>query len=800
MFGLFSPLHKVQKYDGNTIPSTNPTPSSVIPPPPSSLSKTARATGGIPLLHRADSSESINSVASSVMSSASKSTRRAGAIPSAVMSSSAYKQPVERRMSGQVETLQKALKEKEEHVDQLLKEISLLRDDNAKACQRSENLSLALAQKASEIEQTAFDSNEQVLQLNATVTKLEADKAHAITALEDEKKKVEDLQFQLEEQSLTTDEIKDKSVSLDSEAMNTLHNNLNVANEKISNLENELSRLKMENDAKVDRISSVTSELENLKVAISEKDNVIVGLTAQQSGSQGEVGKLAAELNEFKVKLEEANANLTSAKTKENELTNEIGQLKKQIIDTENGCKNKTSELDAVKSTMTELESAISSSKGEIERLQSLLSDSEAALRRSSQSEDAAMKDMENQLKSQAEELRSVKSKLVQNDEEFKQREGKLNELNNQLNEKVQTLESSIKQVEQDNSSKDAALKSLEEQRQKEIDVIKTDITTLKGINAKLEKDNSDLINVKTSLEKELEQSKAALNGAQNDSASLKGNEEKLSSEVQRLQECVDKSQKLIEDLQAKEQVLQMTCDEISKKCHKSEMELKSKTEEKAEVERLLAEKEAESAKREKIEPILENLKTQVATLQNSYEDQVKKTQEVIAREGALKTASDGYLEKISTLECEINALKSSDDSKAMQKSQELDKMQMEYESVKKQLEEKLKLEADLVAQNEATVLKLVDAESQLETQKQELVVLKNSMATMQSNQQDESNAEKLKLETELSQVRVNNEQLKTQIASLEAQLSELKSRYVTLLRTQTNSCTVVLFNIFFLF
>ncbi|XP_059403170.1 CAP-Gly domain-containing linker protein 2-like isoform X2 [Carassius carassius] len=180
-FGLFAPIHKVIRIG---FPSTSP----------AKAKKSKRMAMGVSSLAHSPSSSSISSV-SSVASSVGGRPSRTGLLTE---TSSRYA----RKISGTT-ALQEALKEKQQHIEQLLAERDLERAEVAKAtshiCEVEKELT---ALKARHL-QYATEAESNLQQVGALLASTQKDKMELANQLEEEKRKVEDLQFRVEEESIT---------------------------------------------------------------------------------------------------------------------------------------------------------------------------------------------------------------------------------------------------------------------------------------------------------------------------------------------------------------------------------------------------------------------------------------------------------------------------------------------------------------------------------------------------------------------------------------------------------------------
>ncbi|XP_056314516.1 CAP-Gly domain-containing linker protein 2 isoform X2 [Danio aesculapii] len=180
-FGLFAPIHKVIRIG---FPSTSP----------AKAKKSKRMAMGVSSLAHSPSSSSISSV-SSVASSVGGRPSRTGLLTE---TSSRYA----RKISGTT-ALQEALKEKQQHIEQLLAERDLERAEVAKATSHICEVEKELAALKARHLQYATETESNLQQVRAMLASTQKDKMELANQLEEEKRKVEDLQFRVEEESIT---------------------------------------------------------------------------------------------------------------------------------------------------------------------------------------------------------------------------------------------------------------------------------------------------------------------------------------------------------------------------------------------------------------------------------------------------------------------------------------------------------------------------------------------------------------------------------------------------------------------
>uniref|UniRef100_A0A8C9XNZ3 CAP-Gly domain containing linker protein 2 n=1 Tax=Sander lucioperca TaxID=283035 RepID=A0A8C9XNZ3_SANLU len=213
-FGLFAPIHKVIRIG---FPSTSP----------AKAKKSKRMAMGVSSLAHSPSSSSISSV-SSVASSVGGRPSRTGLLTE---TSSRYA----RKISGTT-ALQEALKEKQQHIEQLLAERDQERADMAKAtshiCEVEKELSVLKVQHM----QYVTENESTLQQIKAMLASTQKDKLELSNQLEEEKRKVEDLQFRVEEESITKGDLEQTTVEEHSRIM-LLEEELSLRRAEMENLQ-----------------------------------------------------------------------------------------------------------------------------------------------------------------------------------------------------------------------------------------------------------------------------------------------------------------------------------------------------------------------------------------------------------------------------------------------------------------------------------------------------------------------------------------------------------------------------------
>ncbi|XP_062470091.1 CAP-Gly domain-containing linker protein 1 isoform X10 [Pezoporus occidentalis] len=250
-YGLFAPVHKVTKIG---FPSTTP----------AKAKTTVRKVVATPTaIKRSPSASSLSSL-SSVASSVSSKPSRTGLLTE---TSSRYA----RKISGTT-ALQEALKEKQQHIEQLLAERDLERAEVAKATSHVGEIEQELALVRDGHDRHVLEMEAKMDQLRAMVEAADREKVELLNQLEEEKRKVEDLQFRVEEESITKGDLEVATVSEKSRIME-LERDLALRVKEVAELRGRLESSKHIDD--VDTSLSLLQEISALqeRMAAASKEH-----------------------------------------------------------------------------------------------------------------------------------------------------------------------------------------------------------------------------------------------------------------------------------------------------------------------------------------------------------------------------------------------------------------------------------------------------------------------------------------------------------------------------------------------
>nr|XP_021332329.1 CAP-Gly domain-containing linker protein 2 isoform X1 [Danio rerio]XP_684289.2 CAP-Gly domain-containing linker protein 2 isoform X1 [Danio rerio] len=315
-FGLFAPIHKVIRIG---FPSTSP----------AKAKKSKRMAMGVSSLAHSPSSSSISSV-SSVASSVGGRPSRTGLLTE---TSSRYA----RKISGTT-ALQEALKEKQQHIEQLLAERDLERAEVAKATSHICEVEKELAALKARHLQYATETESNLQQVRAMLASTQKDKMELANQLEEEKRKVEDLQFRVEEESITKGDLETQT-KLEHARIRQLEQCLHLEKSKAERLQKELE--------------------EKMQTTVEEKTRVMQ--------LEEELALRKAEVEELQVRFQRGSSgSATDAEDGEPGITSETLVLREQLLSVGRERREESSQL------RERYEASLSTSQKEIERLKAI--------------------------------------------------------------------------------------------------------------------------------------------------------------------------------------------------------------------------------------------------------------------------------------------------------------------------------------------------------------------------------------------------------------------------------------------
>ncbi|XP_043087445.1 CAP-Gly domain-containing linker protein 1 isoform X2 [Puntigrus tetrazona] len=517
-YGLFAPTHKVTRIG---FPSTTPA---------KSKSSRRRST-----LKNSPSASSISSL-SSVTSSVGGKPSRAGLLTE---TSARYA----RKISGTT-ALQEALKEKQQHIEQLLAERDLERTEVARATSHAGEVQQELALLRQGQEQYAVEMEAKLDQLRRLVETADRDKVELMNQLEEEKRKVEDLQFRVEEACITKGDLEVATVSERSRIMEL--------EKEVSDLHLQLRTLRAESAGSASpplqdkKIKELNFELENRqkevllfqqKLTSSEQEKT--SLQQQLEDLKQKVDTGAEDNNKATLAMQEMERNIKTQREKLDQVSREKEDLQRDVAVRQQQEQTKGEEMKELKEKLgraveelgkitarsAELEQQVVELKVFKDQTQSLQSDEK--LEQMTKRNKELLKELEalKQQKSQYQEQLSSETQSIDNlrkeIEELKlsanqksQRQVSLQDEKGTLAQEQQKLgsEALTSQLEITESENSNAMMS---DKDKELETLRNEIAVLRVENAmaktlqsavtSLERDKAQLQSRVNSLEQKLE-------------------------------------------------------------------------------------------------------------------------------------------------------------------------------------------------------------------------------------------------------------------------------------------------------
>ncbi|OXB84922.1 UNVERIFIED_CONTAM: hypothetical protein H355_016044 [Colinus virginianus] len=228
-YGLFAPVHKVTKIG---FPSTTPAKAKT------AVRKVVATPAALKRSPSASSLSSLSSVASSLTETSSR---------------------YARKISGTT-ALQEALKEKQQHIEQLLAERDLERAEVAKATSHVGEIEQELALVRDGHDRHVLEMEAKMDQLRAMVEAADREKVELLNQLEEEKRKVEDLQFRVEEESITKGDLETQT-KLEHARIKELEQSLLFEKTKADKLQRELEDTRVATVSEKSRIMELERDL-----------------------------------------------------------------------------------------------------------------------------------------------------------------------------------------------------------------------------------------------------------------------------------------------------------------------------------------------------------------------------------------------------------------------------------------------------------------------------------------------------------------------------------------------------------
>ncbi|KAK6322681.1 hypothetical protein J4Q44_G00074730 [Coregonus suidteri] len=299
-YGLFAPVHKVTRIGF-----------------PSTLAKAKASSRRHSTMKRSPSASSMSSL-SSVTSSVSGKPSRAGLLTE---TSSRYA----RKISGTT-ALQEALKEKQQHIEQLLAERDMERGEVAKATSHAGEVQQELSLLTKVQEQYAMEMEDKLDQLRKLVETADRDKVELLSQLEEEKRKVEDLQFTVEEACITKGDLETQT-KLEHAHSKELEQSLLFEKTKADKLQRDLEDTRVATVSERSRIMELEREVAELQLRLCSSQQTVGAVSL----SPEELSNLKARAQSQEKKISELSVDLDSRQKQLHSVEEDKSSLEQQL-------------------------------------------------------------------------------------------------------------------------------------------------------------------------------------------------------------------------------------------------------------------------------------------------------------------------------------------------------------------------------------------------------------------------------------------------------------------------------------
>ncbi|XP_036370729.1 CAP-Gly domain-containing linker protein 1 isoform X2 [Octopus sinensis] len=721
-YGLFAPVHKVTRLVGG-----------VSTPSPRTLGSTSLRMSR----ERSGSQESVSSI-SSTASSVSRSRVRLGV----TALSSQHKQgqrPGTLNISATTSALQKALKEKEEHIEQLLRERELERSEVARAAAKVDQAEGDLAVMRSEHDRFKDSADDALVKWKNVAQQLERKNHELENELEDLRRKTEDLQFQIEEEVVGKDDLESKTEEEEAKLQELESKNKKMV-EKSQTMEKELTEAKgklddYESQLKVseDTQTMYLDQIDELTHKLTQAENKITSYEATKLEEGAKTSPLTpAEpetTSQVSVELAEKTAKVSQLEEALYYQTKEMKQVQEKLAEVLEELKESEAKKQKMQETINELTSKLDKSTTASESI-----NSEMKILRGSVS------DIARQLESsreRAEQLSDDKDKLEQQIAELMRNSGdssqQLSLLNEQLRDKdrkVEELLADLSNSTQRTGKLNETIEQLKEQRDKDRETLTNQQkgletrfqTELEEKNSELEKLQSKLTKQSEEFGKEMEELIVKKDGELGETRRTAEEKSGLLEEV-RSQHQEQKNE--LEEVKSEKETLLFEKDRLEKQVRRLETEKEAATDEvtslQAEVSRMRSESEAVKSEGVGVNDQLLSALKEVEKGRAEREEMLKLNNELKSEKNRLQQEQGQTQVSVTEMKAKLQQL----DITVEQKTKEIEKLQGKLATSEKTLSQSL--------HNEETSNSLTE---KLNEANSEIVKLKQTVEESESKKQ----------------------------------------------------------------
>ncbi|XP_062340077.1 CAP-Gly domain-containing linker protein 1 isoform X2 [Osmerus eperlanus] len=474
-YGLFAPVHKVTRIG---FPCTTPT---------KTKSSHRRST-----MKTSPSASSISSL-SSVTSSVSGKPSRAGLLTE---TSARYA----RKISGTT-ALQEALKEKQQHIEQLLAERDLERCEVAKATSHAGEVQQELGLLRKGQEQYALEMEAKLDQLRVLVETADRDKVELLNQLEEEKRKVEDLQFSVEEACITKGDLETQT-KLEHALIKELEQNLLFEKTKAEKLQRDLEDTRVATVSERSRIMELERELDELQIRLrsSQQTEGAVSLSQEQlSHLKAQAQAQEKKISELSVDLENKHKELLSAQQDKSSLELQLTCLGERLETAEEENRRKAQRLQELERSVEQVGRDLQTQREETKRREEDLQERFAQVTKASGDSALSREQLTNEKTALEAQLEVLKQQHSRSQEELhlsQQRSASENQRIGTLCKEIEDLklasqksqrleEHNVEHNHQQPDMRDReTLSHQDQEKEMELETLRNEIAVLRGENA----------------------------------------------------------------------------------------------------------------------------------------------------------------------------------------------------------------------------------------------------------------------------------------------------------------------------
>ncbi|XP_033747589.1 LOW QUALITY PROTEIN: CAP-Gly domain-containing linker protein 1-like [Pecten maximus] len=781
MYGLFAPLHKVTRLTSGSGPGVG-TGSTTPSPQARSLMNTSLRLSR----EKSGSQESVSSISSSA-SSVSRSRVRLGVTslsnqlplrriqkksPSPNSPAKTSQRPSTLNLSATTTALQKALKEKEEHIEQLLRERDLERAEVARAAAHVDEAEGELTTMRVQNERLREDTDDAVIKLKTTIQQLEKEKAEFLCKLEDEKRKVEDLQFQIEEEAITKDDLESRTEEEEAK-LKDLEKSLRREKERADKFEQELFGLKALLKDKAERLTETEDQnivfldqIEELTHKVSQAENKVKGFESSRLEEGAKTSQVSIELEEKATKVTELEDTLSLRNREVKELQNKLSELNEEVKTSTIRRQKLQETIDNLSAQLANSGDASNSLNTEIQNLKSQMSDLQRKLDSS--------KDKEQQLTDEKNQLELQMSDMMRNSGDSSKRLSLMNDQLTERNRKIQELQTDLSNSTQKWGRINDQLTQLQSEREREkenlISKHEENINTFKSqiedMQRALDKANNKMKTKSEDFEKEKEE---AIQRKQGEINSLKKQLEQNREELDKQEVQTQAHKRVLDTITIEKDALQFEKEKAEKQVKRLEAEKETLN---GNLIHARVEVTKTQSTYEKLEAEHKNVMEQISDLKSEIDKSNKSKKELQKQKDDIQSEKDAAITERESLQREVIEGKVT----LQQKDMQIEELQKKSEDLQREAD-KLRMET---SQHEERISQLSEQESttgelqtQLEENKDKVVELQQKLKDM------EGERDSMKAQLEFSNlVAEERKRLEDQNVQLSKDVETLQTRF----------------------